>query len=98
MKSFAIAGATLAGGVSAAALHTELLYAFALCILVGIPASALFGGAPRDLKPRGWRIQSQTTADAVSSPPAPGPSKVISRIASPWSITALNGPSTAARG
>src|ERR1700744_1552691 len=39
-----LAGATLAGGVSAAALHTELLYAFALCVLVGIPAAALFGG------------------------------------------------------
>jgi MFS transporter, DHA2 family, methylenomycin A resistance protein len=61
-----LAGATLAGGVSAAALHTELLYAFALCILVGIPASALFGGPPRDLKPRGSRTHSQTTADAVS--------------------------------
>ena len=35
---------------------------------------------------------SATTADAVSSPPAPGPSSVISRIASPWSITALNAP------
>ena len=43
-------------------------------------------------------IMSATTADAVSSPPAPGPSSVISRIASPWSITALNGPSTAASG
>jgi DHA2 family methylenomycin A resistance protein-like MFS transporter len=63
-----LAGATLAGGLSAAALHTELLYAFALCILVGIPASALFGGAPRDLKPRGRRIHSQTTADAISRP------------------------------
>jgi MFS family permease len=60
-----LAGAMLAGGVSAAALHTELLYAFALCILVGIPLSALVGGRPRagacDLKPRGWRIHSQTT-------------------------------------
>jgi MFS transporter, DHA2 family, methylenomycin A resistance protein len=63
-----LAGATLAGGLSAAALHTELLYAFALCILVGIPASAVFGGPPRDLKARGWRIHSQTTADAVSQP------------------------------
>jgi len=42
--------------------------------------------------------RSATTADAVSMPPAPGPSSVISRIASPWSITALNAPSTAARG
>ena len=33
-----LAGATLAGGVSAAALHTELLYAFALCVLVGVLA------------------------------------------------------------
>ena len=41
---------------------------------------------------------SATTADAVSSPPAPGPSSVISRIASPCSMTALNGPSTAASG
>ena len=63
-----LAGATLAGGLNAAALHRELLYAFALCILVGIPASALFGGPPRDLKARGWRIHSQTTADAVSQP------------------------------
>ena len=37
---------------------------------------------------------SATTADAVSIPPAPGPSSVISRIASPWSMTALNAPST----
>ena len=43
-------------------------------------------------------IMSATTAEAVSSPPAPGPSSVISRIASPCSITALNGPSTAASG
>jgi hypothetical protein len=63
-----LAGATLAGGLSAAVLHTDLLYAFGLCILVGIPASALFGGPPRDLKLRGWRIQSQTIADAVSPP------------------------------
>ncbi len=35
---------------------------------------------------------SATTADAVSLPPAPGPSSVISRIASPWSMTALNAP------
>ena len=41
---------------------------------------------------------SATTADAVSMPPAPGPSSVISRIASPCSITALNAPSTAASG
>ena len=41
---------------------------------------------------------SATTADAVSIPPAPGPSSVISRIASPWSMTALNAPSTAASG
>ncbi len=41
---------------------------------------------------------SATTADAVASPPAPGPSSVISRIASPWSMTALKGPSTAASG
>src|SRR5437763_1622191 len=41
-------------------------------------------------------IMSATTAEAVSGPPAPGPSSVISRIASPWSITALNAPSTAA--
>jgi MFS family permease len=63
-----LAGATLAGGLSAAALHTDLRYAFALCILAGIPASALFGGPPRDFKPRGWRIHSQTTADGVSPP------------------------------
>ena len=42
--------------------------------------------------------RSATTADAVSIPPAPGPSSVISRIASPCSITALNAPSTAASG
>ena len=42
--------------------------------------------------------RSATTADAVSIPPAPGPSSVISRIASPWSITALKAPSTAASG
>ena len=41
---------------------------------------------------------SATTADAVSMPPAPGPSSVISRIASPWSMTALKAPSTAASG
>ena len=41
---------------------------------------------------------SAMTADAVSSPPAPGPSSVISLIASPWSITALNAPVTAASG
>jgi hypothetical protein len=41
---------------------------------------------------------SATTADAVSMPPAPGPSSVISRIASPWSMTALNAPSTRASG
>ena len=35
-------------------------------------------------------------AEAVSLPPAPGPSSVISLIASPWSMTALNAPSTAA--
>ena len=34
---------------------------------------------------------SATTAEAVSRPPAPGPSSMISRIASPCSITALNG-------
>ena len=60
-----LAGATVAGGVSAVALHTELLYAFALCMLVGTPLSALFGGRPRarafDLKPRAWRIRSRTT-------------------------------------
>jgi hypothetical protein len=60
-----LAGATIAGGVSAVALHTELLYAFALCMLVGTPLSALLGGRPRarafDLKPRGWRIRSRTT-------------------------------------
>jgi MFS family permease len=61
-----LAGATLSGGLSAAALHTDLLCAFALCIVVGIPASTLFGGTPRDFKPRGWRIRSQTTSDAVS--------------------------------
>ena len=38
-----LAGTALAGGVSAAALHTELLWACALCILAGIPASAMFG-------------------------------------------------------
>ena len=41
---------------------------------------------------------SAITAEAVSMPPAPGPSSVISRIASPCSITALNAPSTAASG
>ena len=41
---------------------------------------------------------SATTADAVSMPPAPGPSSVISRMASPWSMTALKAPSTAASG
>ena len=41
---------------------------------------------------------SAITADAVSMPPAPGPSSVISRIASPCSITALNAPSTSASG
>ena len=35
---------------------------------------------------------SATTEDAVSIPPAPGPSSVISRIASPWSMTALKAP------
>ncbi len=67
-----LAGATLTRGLSAAALHTELLYAFALCIFVGIPASALFGGRPRgparDLKLPGWRIRSQTTAGVVTEP------------------------------
>ncbi len=37
---------------------------------------------------------SAITAEAVSTPPAPGPSSVISRIASPCSMTALNAPST----
>ncbi len=32
---------------------------------------------------------SATTADAVSSPPAPGPSSMISRIASPCSMTGI---------
>ena len=41
---------------------------------------------------------SATTAEAVSMPPAPGPSSVISRMASPWSMTALKAPSTAASG
>src|SRR4051794_26276922 len=41
---------------------------------------------------------SATTAEAVSIPPAPGPSSVISRIASPWSMTALKAPSTPASG
>ena len=41
---------------------------------------------------------SATTALAVSIPPAPGPSSVISRIASPWSMTALKAPSTVASG
>ena len=41
---------------------------------------------------------SAITADAVSMPPAPGPSSVISRIASPCSMTALNAPSTLASG
>ena len=41
-----LAGTVLAGGLSAATLHTELLYAFALCMIAGIPASALFGGPP----------------------------------------------------
>ncbi len=43
-------------------------------------------------------VMSAITAEAVSTPPAPGPSSVISRIASPWSITALNAPSTFASG
>ena len=42
-----LAGTVLAGGLSAATLHTELLYAFALCMIAGIPASALFGGPRR---------------------------------------------------
>ena len=41
---------------------------------------------------------SAITADAVSVPPAPGPSSVISRIASPCSMTALKAPSTLASG
>ena len=41
---------------------------------------------------------SAITAEAVSIPPAPGPSSVISRIASPCSMTALNAPSTLASG
>jgi MFS family permease len=65
-----LAGVTVAGGVSAAAVHTELLYAFALCIVVGTPLSALFGARPRarasDLKPRGRRFRSRTTAATVS--------------------------------
>jgi MFS family permease len=65
-----LAGVTVAGGVSAAAVHTELLYAFALCIVVGTPLSALFGARPRarasDLKPRGRRFRSLTTAATVS--------------------------------
>ncbi len=65
-----LAGTALAGGLSAATLHTELLYAFALCMIAGIPASALFGGPPRGLKPRGWRIHSQTTPNVVSQPSA----------------------------
>ena len=65
-----LAGTVLAGGLSAATLHTELLYAFALCMIAGIPASALFGGPPRGLKPRGWRIHSQTTPNVVSQPSA----------------------------
>jgi DHA2 family methylenomycin A resistance protein-like MFS transporter len=60
-----LAGATIAGGLSSAALHTDLLYAFALCILAGIPASALFGGPPRDLEPRGWRARSQAQRAGV---------------------------------
>ena len=38
------------------------------------------------------------TAVAVSAPPAPGPSRMTSRIDSPRSITALNAPSTVASG
>ena len=41
---------------------------------------------------------SAITAEAVSIPPAPGPESVISRIASPWSMTALKAPSIAASG
>jgi DHA2 family methylenomycin A resistance protein-like MFS transporter len=67
-----LAGTALAGGVSAAALHAELRYAFALCILAGIPASARFGRPPhapaRDLKRRGWHSHAQTTADALTHP------------------------------
>src|SRR3984885_14904376 len=63
-----LAGTALARGLSAATLHTELLYAFALCMTAGIPASALFGGPPRDLRPRGWRIHSQTTPEIVPQP------------------------------
>jgi MFS family permease len=70
-----LAGASLAGGVSAAAFHTELLYSSALCILVGIPASALFAGPrtgrARDLKPRGWRNRSEATTVAVAAPTGP---------------------------
>jgi MFS transporter, DHA2 family, methylenomycin A resistance protein len=67
------AGTALAGGVSAAALHTELLFAFALCIFAGIPASALFGRrsphAPGiRLRPQSWRVRRQTTAHALTQP------------------------------
>ena len=72
-----LAGATLAGGVSAAALHTEFLYAFALCILLGIPAAALFGGPTtgraRDLKARAWRKRSQATTVVVAAPTGQAP-------------------------
>ena len=42
--------------------------------------------------------RSPITAVAVSAPPAPGPSRMTSRIDSPRSITALNAPSTVASG
>ena len=42
--------------------------------------------------------RSPMTAVAVSAPPAPGPSRMTSRIDSPRSITALNAPSTVASG
>ena len=42
--------------------------------------------------------RSPITAVAVSSPPAPGPSRITSRIERPCSITALNAPPTAASG
>jgi len=41
-------------------------------------------------------LRLRATADDDTMPPAPGPSSVISRIASPWSITALKARSTSA--
>ena len=49
-------------------------------------------------RPERIETTSPSTAEAVSTPPAPGPDIVISVIAGASTITALNGPSTGARG